>query len=239
MVRYPKQHRQLPVSSSYRADFSKPVGLHPKHNLHLSNIESPDQHCRLYSKYTIPKALFVDKYQLADLDRSTAMSTAKGKLIAVWGETDLEAPVWSVDGWGSELLVEIYHNSDIQSSDFTFELPLHSRYEFPQMNSTSVTQNLPWPIVFWVCPDFQQEQRHIGEIKGLGYESLFPDNTLYYHLTPSPEDGDVLSTSFNIPVAPFNQYDRIQWLSVTVLLTATIYILYKIVSNIGRKTKAD
>lgn len=216
------------AEGSFTAKFEAPLGLHPKHQLSFESIEMPDQpYCNLYAKYTVPRSLFLDEYQLADLERANAATTATGKLIGVWGEKDLEAPVWMAPRWGSEAVVEIYHHD---RAAFEFELPMHSRYEIPQVHGTSVQHDLPWPIVFWACKD--EEEKASPEIRGIGYETFFPDNTVFYHVTP---DTAKLSSSYDIPVAPLDKYTTVNTVTVTVILAGILWILFKTLLSVRRR----
>jgi PIG-X / PBN1 len=224
LFNYAPKHIQL-TSSYYHGEFESPIGLHPKYDIKLMNVVAPQPVCKLYAKCSIPNELFLDQYQLADLDRSSPQP-ATGKLIGVWGETDLEDPVWSVASWGSEALIQIYLPPASQfKSNFSFTLPMHSRYEFPQPNSTLVERSMPWPLVFWACQDL--EQRVNNDVVGLSYESLFPEDTLFYHLTPHSTDN--LVSEFTIPVAPLEVYSAVSHVTVVILFGGFIFLLYKII----------
>lgn len=217
---------------SFTSGFVKPVGLHPKHQLQFNSIKNPYSqfpgYCKLYASYNIPKSLFLDKYQLADLDRSTASAPATGKLIGVWGETDLEAPVWVVDGWGSEALVEIYPHSADASMNFEFGLPMHSRYQDPQYNETLTNHTMPKPVVFWACLD--AENRPTSEFKSLGYESLFPDETIFYHIPVAESE---VYDEYQIPIAPIESYHVVHAVTITVILGGFLWLLFRIFANVN------
>jgi hypothetical protein len=209
------------TGSSFRPSFEQPVGLHPKHALNMVNLRAPHDICQLYAKYTIPKTLFLDKYQLADLSTSKPNKPAAGELIAVWGETDLEAPVWSVPGWGSEAIVRIHVPP--QERQFTFTLPMHSRYEAPRNYSDKFDAQLPVPDVFWACQDL--EGLATSEIPSVGYKSLFPHDTIFYHIESSES---VLHTNFQIPVAPASSFDSVQAFTSATILLGFLYVTLKI-----------
>ncbi|CAN6597999.1 hypothetical protein TRVA0_001S05160 [Trichomonascus vanleenenianus] len=216
------KHRRSDVVFS--ADFHKPIGLHPRHEIAFSEVpQAPlPENCKLYAKYNIPKSLFLDKYQLADLDRTTTATAASGKLIALWGETDLEAPVWTVPGWGSEAVIEIYPKSS------QFEVPMHSRYEIPQESDSHVYHDMPYPNIFWACknPDPKQD----SEYPRLGYDSLFPQDTVFFHLKPN---GTI--SEYSIPVAPLARYVSVQEGTVTVILAGFLWLLVKVLLNIWKR----
>ncbi|ODV97270.1 hypothetical protein PACTADRAFT_74808 [Pachysolen tannophilus NRRL Y-2460] len=126
------RHRTL-LDISYKNEFIKPIGLHPKYKLSLHNEKSetplqpplliqpanliPEQAdsteycdlvnnldvCKLYLSWNLPKDFFMDKYQLKD-DR---MKETGLNLIGLYGETNLELPNYLIKKWGSEALFEL------------------------------------------------------------------------------------------------------------------------------------
>lgn len=216
-------------NSSFTGGFEQPLGLHPRHKLTLSGVRAPNlPSCKLFAKYNIPRSLFLDKYQLQDLERETPSTPASGKLIGVWGETDLEAPVWEVHSWGSEAVVQIYP-PDTSGQDFNFTLPMHSRYEVPQEGDTKVDHAMPLPFVFWACANIQDPLA--GEYPAVAYESLFPPNTVFYRIpgspyseTPSSEPESVASP-YSIPVAPVQSFGFVQLATVVAVLGGFLYLV--------------
>lgn len=249
LYQYTTKHRS--VNSQYFVDFVQPVGLHPKHRLHMKNVKAPRQQCSLFAKYSFSKSLFLDRYQLKDLSEPTPNRPAIGQLYDVWGETDLEAPIWAVDGWGSESLVQLFTSHKQRNGDLVFELPTHSRYEVPQANTTYVHEYQPWPVVFWACmPPSENNKEELNaqdalelkipaavETRNLGYESVFPESTIFYYFDPEvPEEfvqngNTLLYSEFDIPVAPFSSYSTVQVVTVAVILVSFFYLLYEIVHN--------
>lgn len=246
LFQFTMKHR--PTDSTYYAEFSRPTGLHPKHQLYLEAVRKPLEKCSLFAKYTFDKSLFLDRYQLQDLDQATPNRPPVGHLHKIWGETDLEEPKWAAPGWGSEALVQLYTKGVKNSDDsMTFELPTHSRYESPQLNSTFVKESQPWPVVFWACkPPIEDESNFENNIpsavetKNLGYESIFPNDTIFYYFNPViPDEWETqkLESTFDIPVAPFEAYGNVQIISVIVIFGGFFYILYLIFGNFFKQTK--
>lgn len=241
LYQYTTKHRS--IDSNYNVDFLRPVGLHPKHRIHMSNIKAPRQQCSLFAKYSFSKSLFLDRYQLKDLSEPTPNRPAIGQLYDVWGETDLEAPIWAVDGWGSEALIQIFTSHKERNDDLVFDLPTHSRYEVPQENASFVHEYQPWPVVFWAClPSSEPEESDTLESKipaaietrNIGYESIFPKSTVFYYLSPQvPQEfsSPKLYSEFDIPVAPFSAYSTVQIGTVVVILLFFFYLLYEIFRN--------
>lgn len=247
LFQYKMTHR--PTDSTYYADFSRPTGLHPKYQLYLESVRKPLDKCSLFVKYTFDKSLFLDRYQLQELDEATPNRPPVGHLHKLWGETDLEEPKWAVPGWGSEALIQLY-TKGVKASDDTliFELPTHSRYESPRLNSTSVKESQPWPVVFWACkPPIENEdilENNIPsavETRNLGYESIFPNDTIFYYFNPViPEgrDTQTLESTFEIPVAPFEAYGKVQIFSIIVIFGGFFYLLYLIFRSLFKQNKS-
>lgn len=240
LFQYTTQHQ--PSRGKFSVEFEQPTGLHPKHILSLEDVRSPQAQCSLFAKYTFTKSLFLDKYQLAELNKPTPTRDAIGYLYGLWGEADLEAPIWAVDGYGSEALVQIYAKNrpaDEPAGKFQFELPTHSRYEVPQVNSTSVGQVQPWPVVFWACQPTVDEIKENPapasvETVNLGYEAIFPANTVFHYLEPTVEAGQRLRSEFDIPVAPFSSYETVQLVTVVAIFGSFLYLIYEIFRSVTK-----
>ncbi|ODQ63481.1 PIG-X-domain-containing protein [Nadsonia fulvescens var. elongata DSM 6958] len=247
---------------SYDVKFHKPLGLHPRQQITLYNARPPlnPEHaeCSIFAKYTIPKSLFLDKYQLADLDRSTSAKDATGKLVALWGESDLEAPVWNVEGWGSEALVQIFDPKEPNNpnplsftpntkSKFEFVFPLHSRYEVPLMNITVHDEQIAWPLLFWACEkknynpadeltDMKFHQESAKKIMSSpfyrssigGFNELFGQDVSFHHLEPAQNR---LQSSFHIPVVLFSCYNVVGLFTILSILGGFLWIIRKIMAK--------
>ncbi|KKZ65200.1 hypothetical protein EMCG_08960 [[Emmonsia] crescens] len=209
---FPSRHHPFPHSSKYTITFPHPTGLHP--TLHLSIPRSsitaaparapPDTTCALHTYLTLPSSLFADKYQLSTTDPLFLQSHNLVSLRAIAGETDLEAPDWVTDRWGSSFLLELATPS-LQSSsssqkeksvnddndNWQITIPLHLRY-LPPSPSGYRNVSVPWPVVFWACAAEDEEEaggKKVGinpfDRVGLGWDGLFAPGTLFYHLHPN------------------------------------------------------
>ncbi|ODQ80259.1 hypothetical protein BABINDRAFT_161223 [Babjeviella inositovora NRRL Y-12698] len=219
------------VSPEYVYQFIDTSSI-PADILAEQNLPLTEKKCALFLHYTIPKAYFFDKYQLP-----------KGAdLVGYWGETDLEAPEYAVDGWGSELLLEL----DQELASRRLELTLHSRYQTPvntdtQAGPDQVQKEIPYPHVFYACdPDVaplrDPESRLLGvspfDSKGLGYESYFTGNTVFYHLTASTA---YLAHTGTIPTA-VGSYSEINAMTSAIVGLGFLFLLWKFVSiGVGKK----
>ncbi|KAL2361281.1 hypothetical protein RJZ56_005819 [Blastomyces dermatitidis] len=214
---FPSRHHPLPNSSKYTTTFRHPTGLHP--TLQLSITRSaltatpprapPDSKCGLHTYLTLPSSVFADKYQLSTTDPLFLQSHNLLSLRAIAGETDLEAPDWVTERWGSSLLLELAtppssnthksthgNRNDDNDNDWQVTIPLHLRYLHP---SPSGYRNIsvPWPVIFWACtPEDEEREESAADGRGkmmainpfdrvrLGWDGLFAPGTLFYQLHP-------------------------------------------------------
>ncbi|KAK5989107.1 Protein PBN1 [Cladobotryum mycophilum] len=197
---FPSRHRI--TDGSFSSKFLTPTGLHPTLQLNV-DTERPgeeDDECDLYAYLTLPKIIFADRYQLAD-----ELFLASKNLSAtsyVSQPVDLEAPAYTTKTWGSNVLVKLAQPS-IDSTEGTriAEVPLHLRYLKPSQTG-QVDTEVPYPVVFWACDngagtDFSNnpfDRLH------LGYDGLFSQSTVFWHVSPKPEVGNRLTNPISVPV---------------------------------------
>ena len=201
MIQFPSRHHRS--ISSFRLTTTPPTGLHPKLELSIpGKLVSPLDYgdCTLNAYFTLPRALFVDKYQLSADNQQLLDSLGIKRLRAVSGETDLEAPAWTRDKWGSRVLIEL----DIEKGDgIKIGLPLHLRYLEPRLQGPPSRVEFAWPSVFWACRSNEWSRMGINPFDRvhLGWEDLFPEQVMFYHLTPDvPDGGEGTWSSIEVPV---------------------------------------
>lgn len=254
------RHRGLKAPAIYSPDFRLPYGLHPKHitnvygDLHVPRVKSRNQvedpktgefeitdvpaTCGLYGFYILPNFIFVDKYQISDL--ADAQAGGVKRVVGIWGETDLEIPVWMVDKWGSTMLLELITPSEaelelpVQAAEI--EIPMHSRYEVPDWNTTAVIHDMPWPSIFWACNGSDETSMLSGpfDSNSLGHEKYFAPGTSFHYLLPNmtlstPDNHTELVTKLSIPVVPLESYKYVQPWTVIFILLGCVWITYKVI----------
>ena len=154
----------------------------------------------MHAYTTLPSSLFIDQYQLAD--PLLLASKNLRRLNAVYGVTDLEAPIWAVERWGSSALLELAAPpvADAASESWRVDIPVHLRYLSPTPGGSATVQ-VPWPIVFWAC-------RLETAVKGtnpftranLGYDPYFDAHTIFHHAAPGFSSGLNLMEEIQVPV---------------------------------------
>ena len=198
---FPARHHSLPDSSTYRASFPLPTGLHPtlkltmpRERLSPPRTASPGT-CSLHTFITLPSTVFADKYQLSTSDPLFLHSHNLLSLRSIAGETDLEVPDWVTERWGSNLLLELATPQSTSlksdSGDWEVTIPLHLRYLHPS-GSGYRNISIPWPILFWACAGDEGkklDQNPFDRVH-LGWDELFTPRTTFYQLHPVPLESD-------------------------------------------------
>jgi hypothetical protein len=197
--------------------------------MNFSNPPLPDSSCSLHAYLTLPRAIFADKYQLADgLFLSSKNLTA---LRYISQPVDLEAPDYAMSVWGSALLLELQPPREQGDTTWTAEIPLHLRYLSPSEGGYGVI-NVPWPAVFWACNavDGTKFPNSPFDRASLGYDGLFGPRTLFWHVNPKPEADDSLIHQIRVPVLDLEKAGWISAGTTAVVLIGFAYIVWKLMS---------
>ena len=197
---FPSRHQPLPNNdATYTVSFTHPTGLHPTMTISLSKQAltpppaPPHATCALHTYLTLPSPIFADKYQLLTSDPLFLSSHNLLALRSVAGETDLEAPDWSVDSWGSNWLFELptTPTTQAQAQAQNVTIPLHLRYLHPSASGYREI-GVPWPVVFWACSADEGSKMGVNPFDRvqLGWDSLFGAKTMFYQVRPAVVAGD-------------------------------------------------
>ena len=152
------------------------------------------------------------------------------------GETDLEAPTWTVSKWGSALLVELappHSTSNPRSAGTVTEpgnswfadIPLHLRYLPPSQDGLAF-MSIAWPIVFWACPSDEGTKMNTNPFDriNLGYDGLFGPRTIFYHLRPA-SGGESLMEDIQVPVLDL-QGSKMKWIESGTVMVVVLGFLW-------------
>ncbi|KAE8150379.1 PIG-X [Aspergillus avenaceus] len=235
---FPSRHHALPEDATYSVSFPGPTGLHPTMTISLPSSSlnpppaPPDATCALHSYLTLPSTIFADKYQLSSTDPLFLESHHLVALRAVAGETDLEAPDWSVSNWGSNWLLELATPSDPgQVGEWNVTVPLHLRYLKPS-ESGYRSASVPWPVVFWACTAEDGTKMGVNPFDraNLGWDGLFGTRTMFYQLHPS---ADRLVEELEVPVLKLEseglfQTRMIEVGTVAAIVFGLLWVLWKL-----------
>lgn len=252
VFKFPARHRRAREdagdddddAASFRADVVAPAGLHPTLRLELLGgaAASPPPlgagdggTCALHAYLTLPRSVFVDRYQLAD-----PLFLASRNLSALrWlGQPfDLEAPDYVMSQWGSAALLELAPPEEEEKTTaagldpvWTAEVPLHLRYLRPAAGGYN-TIEVPWPAVFWACTTEEGTKFPSSPFErvNLGYDGLFGPRTVFWHVDPRPaEPGGRLAREIRVPVL---DADKAGWIgagTAAVVLLGLAWIAWKL-----------
>jgi hypothetical protein len=217
---FPARHH--PVSATFSSSFLHPTGLHPTLELQISsNIPPTDERtCSLHAHLTLPRSIFADRYQLSD--PLFLASKNLSKLHHITTPVDLEAPTYTMNVWGSSLLLELAPSST--SSSFTAQIPLHLRY-LPPSSSGQSTLEVSYPVVFWACVADEGSKFPINPFDrvNLAYDGLFGPKTMFYHLSP---EGERLVNEISVPVLDSDKSGYVEAGTAGVVLLGFAWVLW-------------
>lgn len=118
--------------------------LHPKIKTTLNIDNGNKQNCYLDIVYELPASVFVDPYQLQDLEPLLGKAT-------VFGEHDLELPLEKVKESRGSI---VFLRQKQPNSQFYLELPLHLRYQQPSLKKDHQLITIQAPYAGWTCGNY-------------------------------------------------------------------------------------
>lgn len=210
-------------NDSFKSSFLEPSGMHPNLELRVSDVTAfeENQSCKLYAYLTLPRTIFIDKYQFIDKlfleDRNIA------ELGYISDNVDLEAPEYTIGTWGTVVLIRLTQPSAKlnQGREWVARVPTHLRYLLPISKKNGIREiEIPFPIMFWACATeetFDFSKNPFDRVH-LGYDGLFNPNTLFYHLKPYAtwDDGRLVS-SLKVPVLDLDNSDLVEkWTYIAI-----------------------
>lgn len=196
----------------------------------------PQSTCALHTYLTLPSTVFGDEYQLSTTDPLFLQSHNLVDLRAFSGETDLEAPDWAVQAWGSTWLFELATPDQEISQPWNVTIPLHLRYLRPSESGYRTT-SIPWPVVFWACTSDQDINLSGNPFDKtqLGWDTLFGPNTMFYQINPDKDAAaGRLVEDLDVPVLRLGDGEglfrttNIELGTVAVITLGLLWVLWKL-----------
>lgn len=237
---FPSRHRASDASFSSR--FATPTGLHPTMQLGFDSNKPPPTNagsCKMYAYLTLPRTIFADRYQLADdlFLASKNLTAAPYTSLPV----DLEAPEYTTTVWGSTLLLQLAPPAMRAYPDaWTAEVPLHLRYLKPSKTGIENIE-VPFPAVFWACEPVQSVDftKSPFDRTHLGYDNLFEDGTVFWHVYPQGHDGSRvmesrLMSNISVPVLNDSASDWVGTGTTAAISIGFAWILWKLLDGFLR-----
>ncbi|EPY51172.1 pig-X [Schizosaccharomyces cryophilus OY26] len=196
----------------YAAELVQPTGLHPKLQVNLKNLKPPSKHCSLRGILHLPSTLFFDQYELSSMAEMNAGNL--DHIIRIYGETDLEAPTYTLAGTGSVLWFQVFLNeTNTHNHALRLELPLHTRYQLPAEGSVYVDTSFYSPSFYWDC------SRNREPIKEEYISNLLLNSFVHPLTLIGPSTLNIM-----IPTANIEHEHSVRWITNTVILGMFFYI---------------
>ena len=247
---FPSRHHILPSlqlkQQPYTVSVLQPQGLHPTLQLSFpkaDDLRPPENRpegsqCALQSYLTLPASVFIDEYAFRSNDPLFAEMHKIRATRAIAGETDLEAPDYVIDKWGSIVLLDVTipsipdtNTTSTANEPWQVTVPLHLRYLAPSQDVSSSVQ-LPWPIVYWACTAEEGTKFPINPFDrvNLGFDGLYGPRTMFYHLEPRPAVGERVVEQLSVPVYPVGKIDPnvIEVGTLAMILAGFIWVAAKL-----------
>ncbi len=243
---FPARHRASHASFSSR--FVAPTGLHPTMQLGFDSNKPPVDagSCKMYAYLTLPRTIFADRYQLGDdlFLASKNLTAAPYTSLPV----DLEAPEYTTSVWGSTVLLQLAPPAMRAYPDaWTAEVPLHLRYLKPSKTGIEDIE-VPFPAVFWACEPVKSVDftKSPFDRTHLGYDDLFEDGTIFWHVYPRGHGGNRvmesrLMSSISVPVLNDSASDWVGTGTTAAISIGFAWILWTLLSGFirsGHKSNA-
>ncbi|WQF75490.1 Putative glycosylphosphatidylinositol-mannosyltransferase I, PIG-X/PBN1 [Colletotrichum destructivum] len=224
--------------SSFSAKFLEPTGLHPTLQLALTSAKPPvdDAYCAVHAHLTLPKAVFADRYQLADdlFLKSKNLTALRYSTSPV----DLEAPAYATKPWGSGVLLELKPPAADKDGEWTAEVPLHLRYLEPAAGGYTDVE-VPYPAVFWACSSEEGTKFPSSPFErvNLGYDALFGPRTVFWHVDPRPIEGGGggrLMSTVRAPVLEAGQADWVRVGTAAAVVVGFTWVLWRLIATYSK-----
>ncbi|KAL0082162.1 PIG-X [Phycomyces blakesleeanus] len=190
--------------------------LHP--HLHTSlTIEQPQTNCYFDLLYELPPSVFVDPNQLTSLYRQ----------VAVYGETDLEAPLEHVQ----EKRGSVVHLR-FSSLPSEVDLPLHLRYQSPSIYSSYRPITIPRPLAGWTCTNSPGFPPLLTNTL-----TLLPHNTSYATFDPIPQENSKLT--LQVPVGRVGDMSIVEIGTLGCVTLGTLWIMVALWASIIKRRRYE
>lgn len=183
---------------------------------HYGNMNSTrilsSKDCVSYVMAELPKSHFFDIYELQGMESLVQ--------VRVFGEQDLEKPIWSAHEWGSILLAEF----PMLDSDRGFKLPFHARYLHPHIGNIAEPALILAPQVFYACPlqdtAFEDNPWNAFTMKE---DLIGPNQLLRFYDNTGPRN-----FTLQLPAANASSTTTIVWMTILTILIGFGYIILQV-----------
>ncbi|KAI7908203.1 PIG-X [Cokeromyces recurvatus] len=200
--------------------------LHPK-ILTRIDLDENKKNCQLDIVYVLPPSVFVDPYQLKDLEGHLGRAT-------IFGEHDLELPLEKIKETRGSIV--FLRQKEIPTGQLQLELPFHLRYQQPSNKVTSRLITIEAPYAGWTC--------------ALGNQNAsWPPLSDQYPLLPPPTHTqditfirlthDTAPLTLFVPVGKIQDSQLVTWGTFSIVIFCTLWIIQSIFLSIKKRKRSE
>lgn len=168
--------------------------------------------CTPYVMAELPKSHFFDIYELQNLEHLISPR--------VFGEQDLEQPIWSTHGWGSFLITEFR----MHASETSLQIPFHARYLNPVPEDSARSSTILAPQVFYACPlqdsAFEDNPWNTYSLKE---DLIGPDHLFRFY-----RNSGARNFTLQLPAAEASSTPIVLWMTILTILIGFIYVILQL-----------
>lgn len=209
-----------------RSQLLQANSLHPKiaTTVQLDDKDTIRPGCHLDVVYVLPASVFVDPYQLQDLEASLGKAT-------VIGEHDLELPLEKIKETRGSIVILRQQPKNVQS--FQLELPFHLRYQHPLLEKDSQTITIEAPFAGWTCgssePPISNQYSLLSDLVGQATSDA-SFTKLTYVQTP---------LELSVPIGKVQDAQLVTYGTFGAVVFCTLWIIRSVLLSIKKRRRSE
>ncbi|CAO3640655.1 unnamed protein product [Mucor fragilis] len=200
--------------------------LHPKIAtfIDLKETINNTEFCQLDLVYVLPPSVFVDPYQLNDLQETLGKAT-------VFGEHDLELPLERIKETRGSIV--FLRQSNIRPT-WQIELPLHLRYQQPSIHTDHQPITIDSPYAGWTCGDSHHPWPPLSHQYNLVPSLPSSDSASFIKLSSEPA-----LLQLTVPIGKVQDASIVTYSTFGAVVFCTCWIIYSVVLSIKKRRKTE
>ncbi|KAI6036817.1 hypothetical protein PISMIDRAFT_367674, partial [Pisolithus microcarpus 441] len=177
-------------------------------------LDDEDHTCSVFVLYTLPPSIIVDRHELVD----------HGIEFELWGESNLELPVFAVSQTNTSLLLSVRPVAP-HVDEVLVDVPIHARYGLPLRGSMPRQLiEIPPPTCIRACPQSPTTADVSISEPPLNQSSMLRP---YSHFLVSQTAHAVPAAKLDVPVGSLDDLPLVEAGTVAVVLTAFLWLVYR------------
>jgi hypothetical protein len=206
-----------------RSELQAASSLHPKILTTIDIGKEKPTNCYLDVVYVLPASVFVDPYQLQDLEPLLGKAT-------IFGEHDLELPLEKVKETRGSIV--FLRQSQQSFTSFQLELPFHLRYQQPSIKQDNQSITIETPYAGWTCGNYDIPP--ISSQYDLLPPSLHNDLDAFTKLSSDPTP-----LTLSVPIGKVQDTQLVTNGTFGAVVFCTIWITRSVFISIKRRRRSE